>query len=44
MKCKNCGGDIFPGQFRCDICGAITAAGTEKPEKEATDKQAKDKK
>lgn len=23
MKCKNCGEDVFPGQFRCDHCGTI---------------------
>ncbi len=23
MKCKNCGEDVFPGQFRCDHCGDI---------------------
>lgn len=23
MKCKKCGKDVFPGQFRCDHCGVI---------------------
>jgi len=23
MKCKNCGKDVFPGQFRCEHCGTL---------------------
>ena len=23
MKCKTCGYDMFPGQFRCQKCGTI---------------------
>lgn len=30
MKCKNCGEDLFKGQFRCHKCGKIV----EKPKKD----------
>jgi len=36
MKCKNCGKDVFPGQFRCDHCGTIDPTKEETPKKKTT--------
>lgn len=41
MKCKNCGEDLFPGQYRCDKCGAFVKEETkkDKPLKKVKDKE-----
>ena len=41
MKCKYCGKDVFPGQFRCDHCGKLNPTEEETPEKKPTTKTSK---
>lgn len=41
MKCKNCGIDVFPGQFQCDHCGAIHPTEGQENAKPKTTKESK---
>ena len=45
MKCKKCGNDLFPGQYRCNQCGAFVNVETEekKPKKNKLEEDTEEK-